>query len=187
VGDHAAPHARRRYLCHEGTEKVFEALGPHQAHHHEAAFGAAGRDPTAFEDEKVQGAIRTDFILSAEIMAITLASVPDGSFWLEAVTLAAVGIGIAALVYGGVALIVKADDAGVALAANARPLSTLFELRQPAGQGSPTAGDRALAPLTRTLGRGIVHGMPVLLRALAVVGTAAMIWVGGSVVVHGLE
>ena len=148
------------YLCYEGTEKVYEALVPHGAHHHEVAVGAASPDPKAFEDEKVGGAIRTDFILSAEIMAITLASVPESSFWMQAFVLAVVGIGITALVYGGVALIVKADDFGVALAAR---------------------------PATAQLGRAIVLGMPILLKALSIVGTAAMIWVGGGIVVHGLE
>ena len=113
------------YLCYEGTEKVFEALLPHKAHLHEAAVGATPPDPKAFEDEKVRSAIRTDFILSAEIMAIALASVAESSFWVQAVILAVVGVGITALVYGGVALIVKADDMGVALAANERPVSGL--------------------------------------------------------------
>ena len=65
------------FLCYEGTEKAYEAIWPHRAHEHEVKVGAAaGRDAQAFEDEKVNGAIKTDFILSAEIMAITLASVP---------------------------------------------------------------------------------------------------------------
>lgn len=173
------------YLCYEGTEKAFEAFWPHRAHHHEAKVGAAPPDPKAFENEKVRGAIRTDFILSAEIMAITLASVPEHGFWLQATVLAAVGIGITTLVYGGVALIVKADDFGVALAANERPVSGLF------GRGkesdAPTRADRMLRPLTKNLGRAIVLGMPLLLKALSIIGTAAMIWVGGGIVVHGLE
>jgi predicted DNA repair protein MutK len=155
------------YLCYEGSEKVFEALFPHGAHQHEAAVGEATQTAQSLEDEKVGGAIKTDFILSAEIMAITLASIPAGSFTMQAVVLAVVGIGITAVVYGGVALIVKADDAGVAMAASKRP--------------------RALAPLTRALGRGLVKGMPILLKLLSVVGTAAMIWVGGGIIIHGLE
>jgi predicted DNA repair protein MutK len=171
------------YLCYEGTEKAFEALFPHQAHHHEKKIGVAPSDPAALEAEKVSGAIRTDFILSAEIMAITLAAVPAGGFAMQAATLAVVGVAITAAVYGGVALIVKADDAGVALAANDRPVSSLF--RRP--PGPPSAADRLLRPLTRTLGRAVVYGMPGFLKALSVVGTAAMIWVGGGIVVHGLE
>ena len=156
---------------------------PHKAHLHEAAVGAAPPDPKAFEDEKVRSAIRTDFILSAEIMAIALASVAESSFWVQAVILAVVGIGIAALVYGGVALIVKADDMGVALAANERPVSGLTKrggrayLRAPIGSFARS----------RSLGRSIVYGMPLLLSALSVIGTAAMIWVGGGIIVHGLE
>jgi predicted DNA repair protein MutK len=155
------------YLCYEGSEKVFEALFPHKAHQHEAAVSEATQTAQSLENEKVGGAIKTDFILSAEIMAITLASIPAGSFIMQAVVLAVVGIGITVAVYGTVALIVKADDAGVAMAASNRP--------------------RALAPLTQALGRGLVKGMPVLLKLLAIVGTAAMVWVGGGIIVHGLE
>jgi predicted DNA repair protein MutK len=171
------------YLCYEGTEKAFEALFPHKAHHHEKKLGVAPADPAALEAEKVSGAIRTDFILSAEIMAITLAAVPNSVFITQAATLAAVGVGITALVYGGVALIVKADDAGVALAAEDRPVSSLF--RRP--PGPPSTADRLLRRLTQSLGRAIVLGMPRLLKTLSVIGTAAMIWVGGGIIVHGLE
>jgi predicted DNA repair protein MutK len=135
-------------------------LRPHAAEGH--AADAAGLDARQAEDRKVAGAVRTDLILSAEIMAITLASVAEAPFWTRAVVLAAVGTGITAAVYGVVALIVKADDAGVALA----------------GSGSPAA---------RALGRALVRGMPPFLKALGAVGTAAMLWVGGGIVVHGLE
>ncbi len=172
------------YLCYEGSEKVFEALSPHGAHEHERAVGAATRTAKSVEDEKVNGAIKTDFILSAEIMAITLASIPLGSTWMRAVVLAVVGIGITALVYGGVALIVKADDAGVALARSRRPVSALLRRGD---DGEPLHTDRLLAPLTRSFGRGLVKAMPVLLKTLAIVGTAAMVWVGGGIIVHGLE
>ncbi|QRM30715.1 DUF808 domain-containing protein [Microvirga sp. VF16] len=172
------------YLCYEGSEKVFEALFPHGAHEHERAVGAATQTAQSVEDEKVSGAIKTDFILSAEIMAITLASVPAVSTWMQAAVLAVVGIGITALVYGGVALIVKADDAGVALARSDRPMSSL--LRRPS-TSAPLHTDRLLAPVTRVFGRGLVKGMPVLLKLLAIVGTAAMIWVGGGIIIHGLE
>jgi len=177
------------YLCYEGTEKVYEALFPHRAHQHEAAVaGVAVEDVQGFENEKVSGAIKTDFILSAEIMAITLATLPDTSFWLQAVILATVGIGITALVYGAVALIVKADDAGVALAADDRPVSRLLGLLRPLSpSGAPSGADRLLRPVTQGFGRGLVYGMPFFLKALSVVGTAAMIWVGGGIIVHGLE
>ncbi len=154
------------YLCYEGTEKVYEAFSPHRADGHETLLSGA-TDPIALENEKVSGAIKTDFILSAEIMAITLASIPDGNIWTQALVLGVVGIGITALVYGGVALIVKADDIGVAL--------TRYSSRNILGR------------TFRAGGRGIVLGMPYLLKLLSVVGTAAMIWVGGGIIVHGLE
>ena len=155
------------YLCYEGTEKVYEAVFPHQAHAHEAKLAVPAGNDRALEDQKVASAIKTDFILSAEIMAITLAGVPEGSLWTKAAILAVVAIGITVVVYGGVALIVKADDAGVAMAQN---------------------GSRSfLGTLVRGVGRAVVAGMPIFLRVLAVVGTAAMIWVGGGILVHGLE
>ena len=150
------------FLCYEGTEKVWEAFFPHAAHEHEAHISAAPQDPQVLEDEKVASAIKTDFILSAEIMAIALATLPTASFWMQAVVLAVVGLAITVGVYGAVALIVKADDAGVALA---------------------TGRSGAL----RALGRGLVAFMPWFLKALSVVGTAAMIWVGGGIVLHGIE
>ncbi len=155
------------YLCYEGAEKVFEALFPHKAHAHETRLGTVALNPQDVEDERVASAIKTDFILSAEIMAITLAAVPESGFWTQGAVLAVVGIGITLGVYGAVALIVKADDAGVALAGN--PSSSV------------------LGSMLRGLGRGLVLGMPVVLKALAVIGTAAMIWVGGGIIVHTLE
>jgi hypothetical protein len=172
------------YLCYEGTEKVFEALFPHGAHEHEAGLSTAMQSAQSVEDEKVSSAIKTDFILSAEIMAITLGTVSDTSSWTQAFVLAVVGIGITALVYGGVALIVKADDAGLALARNDRPLSSLMRRN---GRDVPSSADKVLAPLTRGFGRGLVRAMPFLLRILGIVGTAAMIWVGGGIIIHGLE
>jgi predicted DNA repair protein MutK len=154
------------YLCYEGTEKVYELLMPHQAHAHEAQLETVALNPQTLEDEKVAGAIKTDFILSAEIMAITLAAVPTTSLWTQALILTLVGIGITVGVYGAVALIVKADDVGVALAANPQR--------------------SALGRLSRSLGRALVRGMPVFLSGLSAIGTAAMIWVGGSIIVHGL-
>jgi predicted DNA repair protein MutK len=176
------------YLCYEGAEKVYEVFWPHQAHHHEATLEEATRTAQSFEDEKIAGAIKTDFILSAEIMAITLATVPALSTWMQALVLATVGIGITVVVYGGVALIVKADDAGVSLAANERPVSGLTGfLRRGSGERPSSALDRALAPLTKGFGRGLVLGMPTFLKVLGVVGTAAMIWVGGGIIIHGME
>lgn len=149
------------YLCYEGAEKVLELVVPHAAATQEEA-GTAVLDPKLLEEQKIAGAIKTDFILSAEIMAITLASVSTSSFQMQAVVLAVVGVGITVLVYGVVALIVKADDAGLALA------------------------QRSFAPV-RLLGRGLVIGMPYFLAALGAVGTAAMLWVGGGIIIHGLE
>lgn len=155
------------YLCYEGAEKVYEALVPHASHGDEEAQPAGvGHDP-ALEERRVAGAIKTDFILSAEIMAITLAALPEGSVWTKAVVLAIVGIGITVGVYGAVALIVKADDAGLALARSKA--------------GPPLGG------FVRGIGRFVVRGMPVLLKILSVVGTAAMVWVGGGILLHGLE
>ncbi len=89
---------------------------PHHAHQHEAQLGTVALNARSVEDEKVASAIKTDFILSAEIMAITLAALPAGSIWKQALVLAVVAIGITVAVYGVVALIVKADDVGMALA-----------------------------------------------------------------------
>jgi predicted DNA repair protein MutK len=150
------------YLCYEGAEKVLEAVFPKLAHQHEKAIGVVDEDPQVAEDAKVRAAISTDFILSAEIMAIALATIPEASIWNQAVILAVVGVGITVAVYGGVALIVKADDAGLALAASSSAASA-------------------------ALGRGLVGVMPHFLTTLSVVGTVAMLWVGGGIIVHGLE
>ncbi|MBB5666865.1 DUF808 domain-containing protein [Rhizobium leguminosarum] len=155
------------FLCYEGVEKVYGLVLPHAAHAHESALEATSLDAQSLEDEKVAGAIKTDFILSAEIMAITLAAVPAGSIFAQAFILAVVGLGITVMVYGGVALIVKADDLGLMMAR---------------AQTAPPTG-----PLLRVIGRGLVTGMPYFLKALGIVGTAAMIWVGGGIIVHGLE
>ncbi|MCW5719105.1 MAG: DUF808 domain-containing protein [Bauldia sp.] len=150
------------FLCYEGAEKVYEAFWPHAAHRHEEVVRPAA-DARELEARKVSGAIKTDFILSAEIMALTLSSVEGQSLLLEAVVLAIVGIAITVLVYGAVAFIVKADDIGVSLSRDDRSSGV------------------------RSLGRAIVKGMPAFLRGLSIVGTAAMIWVGGGIVVHGVE
>jgi predicted DNA repair protein MutK len=153
------------YLSFEGTEKVVEALMPHHAPE-ASTVKTLAVDPQTLEDDKVAGAIKTDFILSAEIMAITLAAIPPGPFVSRAVVLAVVAIGITVAVYGGVALIVKADDIGLALA-----------------KGDKTS---SLGRFKAGIGRALVRGMPGFLRVLSVIGTAAMIWVGGGIIVHGL-
>lgn len=149
------------YLCFEGAEKLLHMFAPHAEKGVEDDFDT--KDPAHLEEEKVAGAIKTDFILSAEIMTIALATIESPSFWLQAVTLAVVGTLITVAVYGAVALIVKMDDVGLHLAAKGR-----------------TSGGRAL-------GRGLVLAMPKLMAFLSTVGTAAMLWVGGNIVIHGLE
>jgi predicted DNA repair protein MutK len=149
------------YLCFEGFEKVYELVVPHA--HHDEITGEGGSDildAKALEEQKISGAIKTDFILSAEIMAIALATISASSFWMQALVLAVVGLGMTALVYGAVALIVKADDAGVVLA-------------------------RSRRSVIRVIGRGLVAGMPHFLKVLSAVGTAAMLWVGGGIILHG--
>ncbi len=150
------------YLCYEGAEKVYHAVMPHQAEAHEAEVEPAADEPSSLEEERVSGAIKTDFILSAEIMTIALAALPDMPFIQQAAVLAVVGLGITLLVYGAVALIVKADDIGLALAR----------------KGRTHAG--------RAFGRGLLVAMPWIMQALSIIGTAAMIWVGGGIVIHGL-
>src|SRR5690606_17266380 len=150
------------YLCYEGAEKVFHALLPHEAEEHEASLEPAAIDPQTLEDQKVGGAIKTDFILSAEIMTIILAAVEAPDFLTRAAILAVAGVGITVIVYGAVALIVKGDDFGVWMARNGR------------------------TPPGRAFGRGLVKGMPVFMHVLSIIGTAAMTWVGGSIVAHGL-
>jgi len=155
------------YLCYEGTEKVLEAIVPHRARAHESKLETVALNPQSLEDEKVAGAIKTDFILSAEIMTIALATVPDAGILMQALVLALVGVGITVAVYGLVALIVKTDDVGMVLAK--------YEGRSMAGG------------LSRAIGRALVRGMPYFLTLLGAVGTAAMIWVGGGIIVHGFE
>jgi uncharacterized protein len=146
------------FLCFEGAEKVMEALGI--GGHEEAE--ETPMEAAHLEQSKVSGAIRTDLILSAEIMAIALADVSQDPILTQGVVLGVVGIGITVLVYGVVGLIVKMDDIGLHLA-------------------------QRKAAATRALGRGLVKGMPVLMKFLSIVGTAAMIWVGGGILVHGLN
>lgn len=146
------------YLCYEGAEKLAEKLNGQT---HADPGEAPVSDAATFEQQRVTGAVRTDLILSAEIMAIALAEVTGRPLVEQAIILALVGIGITVLVYGVVGLIVKLDDIGLHLA-------------------------RRGAPLAQRIGRGLVTGTPGLLRVLAGVGTAAMLWVGGGILVHGL-
>ncbi|EEX14137.1 tetracycline resistance protein [Citreicella sp. SE45] len=150
------------YLCFEGAEKVLHVLMPHGAKAGAAEDAAARGDPAHLEETKVKGAIKTDFILSAEIMTLALSTIEAPEVWIQAVVLALVGLGITALVYGAVALIVKADDVGLWLTQVGR------------------------LSVTRAIGRGIVKGMPYVMKILSTVGTAAMLWVGGSIIVHSL-
>ena len=143
------------YLCFEGAEKIWGAITGHD----KGQAPAAVEGPEA-EEAVVSGAIRTDFILSAEIMVIALKEVEAEAFVSRAIILLVVAIGITILVYGVVALIVKMDDAGLALSQ-----------RDSAG--------------AQRLGVGLVRGMPMLLKVISVVGVAAMLWVGGHILLQG--
>ena len=145
------------YLCYEGAEKVFGRLLGHPAH--DTPASAVGPDAERF---MVTGAIRTDFILSAEIMVIALNEVTDQSFWPRLIILFFVAIVITAAVYGVVAGIVKMDDVGLSLTQRS-------------------------SGLAKKIGRGLVAGMPKLLSLLSVVGTAAMLWVGGHILLVGTD
>ena len=148
------------YLAFEATEKITEKLL--HDHQHVEELVDAMADPADLEALQVKGAIRTDFILSAEIMAIALASLGKMTLATTAAALAAVALAITAGVYGVVALIVKLDDIGLHLAE-----------RRNAG--------------ARAVGEALVHLVPKLLVGLSGIGTAAMLWVGGGILLHGLE
>jgi hypothetical protein len=145
------------FLCYEGAEKLWEKINPHD----DEGAAEVESDPAARERAMVAGAVRTDMILSAEIMAIALGTVENRPIAEQASALVVVALGITILVYGAVAMIVKADDVGVVLARR---------------------GNAVVA----ALGRGLVTGMPHLLTMLAWVGLAAMLWVGGHIVIDGL-
>lgn len=147
------------YLCYEGAEKLWHAFHKSDAPLEEQAAIVADQ---AHEDKMVSGAIRTDLILSAEIMVISLNEVIQQGLMMRAATLALVAIGITVAVYGSVGLIVKMDDIGLAMA-----------------KGGSSA--------RQSIGRALVVAMPKLLAALAVIGTAAMLWVGGQIFLHGLD
>lgn len=147
------------YLCLEGYHKVADLVWPHEQP--AASALSAPQSAVELENERVASAIRTDFILSAEILAITLGAVTASPLWMQGLIVASVGLGMTVLVYGVVALIVKADDLGVAMAQSSQAW-------------------------LRGLGRGIVRGMPYFLQGLSLVGMLAMLWVGGGILVHGL-
>jgi len=146
------------FLCYEGAEKVLEKLGGEK---HGETLGDEITDMAGFEKDRVSGAVRTDLILSAEIMAISLAEVAGETLLNRALILAAIAVVITVMVYGAVALIVKMDDIGL----------HMVEKRS-------TRAEKAI-------GRGLLHAMPVVLALLSSVGTLAMLWVGGGILLHG--
>ena len=148
------------YLCFEASEKIWEKLAGHDRG--ETALDELALSSEEQERKMVGSAIRTDLILSAEITAIALADLADRPLATQAAALAVVGLLITVGVYGAVALIVKMDDIGLHLA------------------------ERRSAS-ARALGRGLVHAMPMVLTGLATIGTLAMLWVGGGILVHGLH
>ncbi len=149
------------YLCYEAAHKLWAKFG---GGHDDTAKSAPELAQNSEEQEKlmVGGAIRTDLILSAEITAIALADLAGRPLLTQALALAVVSLLITGAVYGAVAVIVKMDDIGLHL-----------------------AGRRSAAK--RALGKGLVRAMPIVLAALSVIGTAAMLWVGGGILVHGLH
>ncbi len=157
------------YLCYEGFEKLAHRFLHSRAEDaaHEEAIRHVLEDPAvdlvAFEKEKIQGAIRTDFILSAEIIVIALGTVQDAAFMTQVAVVAGIALVMTVGVYGLVAAIVKMDDAGLHLVNR--------------------SGGRGVVGL---LGRGLLGAAPYLMKALAVVGTAAMFLVGGGILLHGL-
>ena len=144
------------YLVFEGAEKIVHKLSSDSDEQAEQAANKSEQD----EDNLVNSAIRTDLILSAEIMIIALDEVKDQPVWMEAVVLIAVGVFLTVAVYGAVALLVKIDDIGRGMI------------------------ERGNAP---KLGRGLVKAMPYVLSAIGVIGTIAMLWVGGHLIVRGLD
>jgi predicted DNA repair protein MutK len=148
------------YLCYEGAEKVWGWFHKRDAHDtHAAPTTAVGEDA---ERQMTAGAIRTDFILSAEIMVIALNEVADQPFVPRLIILIVVALVITAAVYGVVAAIVKMDDIGLNLA-------------------------QRTSRFAQKIGRGLVAGMPILLAALSTIGTVAMLWVGGHILLVGTD
>ncbi len=161
------------YLCYEGVEKLAHKLlhsDAEAAHEHEAITAALLNpevDLVAFEQEKIQGAIRTDFILSAEIIVIALGTVKDAGLMMQSAVVAGIAVLMTVGVYGFVAAIVKMDDAGLYLVQRA------------------TAN--AVGRLQTLVGNGLLRFAPVLMKSLSVIGTAAMFLVGGGILLHGLS
>lgn len=159
------------FLCYEGFEKLahklLHARAEDDAHHVELVKAVADPavDLVAFEKTKIKGAIRTDFILSAEIIAITLGTVATAQFMTQVAVLSGIAIIMTVGVYGLVAGIVKLDDGGLYLS-------------QVSGEGGASA-------LQRSLGRGILRAAPYMMKTLSIAGTAAMFMVGGGILVHG--
>jgi predicted DNA repair protein MutK len=161
------------FLCFEGAEKIWHALS--QSREDKDAHAAALRaqmedpdfDPLRYERRKIRGAIRTDFILSAEIIVITLGIVGDAPLALRAAVLAIIALSMTVGVYGVVGLIVKIDDAGLSLVQN--------------------DGEGPMPWLSRQLGRFLLALAPRLMNTLSVLGTAAMFLVGGGILVHGVH
>ena len=149
------------YLCYEGAEKLWEKFSGHEAKAQDPDEAAAA-DPGAHEKQVVSAATRTDFILSAEIMVIALNEVADEGLLARAIILLVVAVLITALVYGVVGLIVKMDDAGLALAGRS-------------------------GKAVSAVGRGLVKAMPIVLSTLSWVGVVAMLWVGGHILLVGAD
>ncbi|MFB2641730.1 DUF808 domain-containing protein [Shewanella bicestrii] len=157
------------FLCFEGFEKLHHSYSHRKDKHAEQAESDLPEisDLAAYEKEKVKGAIRTDFVLSAEIIAITLGIVADKSLTTQFFTLAIIGIVMTIGVYGLVAAIVKMDDAGLYL--------------------SQRQGESSFTRFNRQLGFGLLSAAPVLMKSLTIIGTAAMFMVGGGILTHGLH
>ncbi len=152
------------FLCFEGAEKVLEKLFPHaHAHEEKEEVLDAGESIEDFEKRKVKGAIRTDFILSAEIIVIALGTVSGANIVTQIVVVSLIAFVITLGVYGLVAGIVKLDDLGLYLEARSK------------GKG-----------LMLTVGSALVTFAPKLMRLLTIVGTAAMFLVGGGIIVHNI-
>ncbi|QGH59963.1 DUF808 domain-containing protein [Serratia proteamaculans] len=150
------------YLCYEGFEKVFHSLTHSKQPGNEKKEALdANEDVAAYEQRKVKGAVRTDFVLSAEIIAITLGTVAGATFSQQVIVLCGIAIVMTVGVYGIVAGIVKLDDLGLYLS-------------------------RKSSALARSFGNGIVSAAPYLMKTLSVVGTIAMFMVGGGILTHGL-
>ena len=161
------------FLCYEGFEKLahkfLHSQAEDQAQHKELLHAVADPqvDLLAFEKDKIKGAIRTDFILSAEIIAITLGTVAAASFSKQVAVLSAIALVMTVGVYGLVAGIVKLDDAGLYL--------------------NQRSGESLGRRLQRSLGRGILLTAPYLMKSLSILGTAAMFMVGGGILTHGVH